>query len=110
RIVAGDSRSFGRYRVTLFLLFVNTILWGIALPLTLNGAFDHSPATDVHGVVTATQWDSDDGQSHVDVRWESGDISSHTLSGNVSNGSPVTGKRHPGAFGMPWLERGRSSS
>jgi hypothetical protein len=110
RIVAGDSRSFGRYRLTVGLLFVNAVLWGVGLPLFLNGALDGQTSTVIHGVVANAHYDSEEDHTSIDARWANGETSSHTLSGNVNDGAPLTTQRHPGAFGVPWLEHGRTTS
>jgi hypothetical protein len=106
RAVAGDSRSFGRYRLTLFVLFVNAIEWGIAAPVMANGIADSSVASTAQGTVTSANHDSEDDVTHVSIRWFDGTTSSHTMTGNVDVGLHASGKRHPGALGIPWFEHG----
>jgi hypothetical protein len=101
RKVSGDSGSYRRLSVTLWLAALVFALCGLSVATIANGALDTAPAVVFEGVVIRQHVGSKGARSHI-VQWRDG--SESTFSGASVNGNRVSQRRHPGALGDEWAE------
>lgn len=101
RKVSGDSGSYRRLSVTLWLAALVFALCGLSVATIANGALDRAPAVVFEGVVVRQHVGSKGSHSHT-VQWRDG--SESTFGGLMSTNTRVSQRRHPGALGDEWAE------
>lgn len=101
RKVSGDSGSYRRLSVTLWLAALVFALCGLSVATIANGALDRAPAVVFEGVVIRQHVGSKGSHSHT-VQWRDG--SESTFGGLMPTNLRVSQRRHPGAFGDEWTE------
>jgi hypothetical protein len=107
--VRGNARAYGRYIAALTMTGAACIIYGLGLPVLLNGALDGDAIVVRAGRVSAIGNHDDDAKSTaVIVTWDDGTTTGETFEDPTSHalfvGEPVRAHLHRGRFGAPWME------
>lgn len=110
RLVAGDSGSGVRARVTNALLFVVSGSLGLAATLVVNASSSAPPGVTVGDVITVRGYDEEENEWPLTVRWPTGveeDLrvnARRAPGGGPKPGHELVFTRHPGRLGFDWGE------